>query len=182
MRRIFISKKFLIILVLFATLVSGSSTQAYSKDSYHEANPDGVVPVTYFWEIVSSKKTSTANGPWRNGPSGRGKATLSITSSKSLNTSVSSTISGSYPVGIGVINSKLNVKINTSQSYKVSYTISIPAKKRYQIIYRPVYNVYTVVQQKYARAGNMVSKVGKPVNAKVKKFSNWDYSWKNLKY
>jgi hypothetical protein len=182
MRKMFISKKFLIIFMLVVSLLSGSSIKAYSKNDYSTENPHGVVPVTYYWKIVSNKKTGTSNGAWRNGPSAKGKATLSINSSKSLNTNVASSISGSYPVGIPVINAKLNIKINASKKYSVTYTISIPAKKRYQIIFRPVYSVYTVAQQKYARAGNLVSKVGKPVNAKVKKFSNWDYSWKELKY
>lgn len=181
MRRVFISKKFLVILVLIGSLGLGSSIKASGTYNDRKTKPEGVVPVTYFWKIASKKKTGTSNGSWRDGPSGKGPSSLSITESTKLNTLVKGSISGSYPISVAVIGAALEFDINKSINYKVNYKVDIPKDKTYQIIFRPVYNVYTVVQHKYSKTGNISSKTKTKATAQVKKFAHWAYSWKQIK-
>lgn len=97
--------------------------------------------------IESKTSAGTSYGAWRKGPSGKGKATLSATNSNTSSRSVSSSISGNYPIGADKIGASLRITIEQSKTYGVSYSISIPAGKRQQIIFRPVYKSTQVVQR-----------------------------------
>ena len=128
------------------------------------------------WRIESKTSAGTSYGAWRNGPSGKGKPTLSATNSNTSSRSVSSSISGSYPIGADKIGASLGITIGQSKTYGVSYSINIPAGKRQQIIFRPVYKSTKVVQREYI--SGVKTKTTK--TATVKTFSHWDYSFKNL--
>lgn len=132
------------------------------------------------WKISSKKKTGTSTGPWRNGPSGKGPATLNINQSKTKDITVTSSISGSFPIGKKAIGSSLNITIGESKTYGTSYSVNIPSGKKYQIIYRPVYNVYTVKQRKYYRTGGITEATNTYSTATVKSFNHWEYSWKKI--
>lgn len=128
------------------------------------------------WRIESKTSGGTSYGAWRNGPSGRGKATMNASNSNTSNRSVSSSISGDYPIGKGNIGASLGITIGKSQDYTVGYSINIPAGKRQQIIFRPVYKNTKVKQRQYV--GGVKTNTTK--TATVKTFSHWDYSYKNL--
>ncbi|MBO0467689.1 hypothetical protein [Enterococcus plantarum] len=128
------------------------------------------------WKIESKKSSGTSYGPWRKGPSGKGKATLSANNSNTSSRSVSSSISGDYPIGKGKIGASLGITIGQSKTYGVSYSRLIPAGKREQIIFRPVYKLTKIKQRKYL-AG---TKTNTTQTAMVKSFSHWDYSFKSI--
>jgi hypothetical protein len=128
------------------------------------------------WKIHSKKLVSTNYGPWRNGPSGSGPATIGINKGSIANLSYTNTISGSFPIGSASIGNSLGVTIGKSDTYAASYSISIPKGKRKMIIFRPRYKTYQVVQRYYAKG----TFTGKTATATVKVFDNWDFSSKNL--
>lgn len=128
------------------------------------------------WKIHSKKLVSTKYGPWRNGPSGSGPATLGINKGSIANLTFTNTISGSYPIGKASIGSSLGVSIGVSKTYSASYSISIPKGKRKMITFRPRYKTYQVVQRYYAKG----SFTGKTATANVNVFDGWDFSSKNL--
>lgn len=132
--------------------------------------------VIKWWKIESKTSGGLSNGGWRKGPSGKGKATLTATNSNTTSRSVTSTISGDYPIGKGKIGASLGVTIGESKTYGVSYSRVIPQGKREQIIYRPVYKVTKVKQRLYV-AG---TKSSTTKTATVKTFSHWDYSYKTI--
>lgn len=116
---------------------------------------------------------------WRVGPTGLGPATLSINEGSGIDKSFTSSISGSYPVGIAGINLLLGVFINESQEHGTSYSISIPSGQRKTIIYRPKYVTYKVFQRFYQKDTWTGKKTLINTSiAYVTKFSTWDYSWK----
>lgn len=136
------------------------------------------VIIPKYWKIESKTKVSGYSyGGWRNGPSGKGKARLTASNSNTTNRSVTATISGDYPVGKGKIGSSLGVSIGESKSYGVSYSIEIPAGKRQQIIFRPVYKSVKVKQRLYLLPAVKTDQIK---TATVKYFSHWDYSFKTL--
>ncbi|MCA5013633.1 MULTISPECIES: hypothetical protein [unclassified Enterococcus] len=132
--------------------------------------------VAKWWSIESKTSAGNTYGPWRNGPSGKGKATLSATNSNTSNRSVSASISGDYPIGKGKIGSSVGVTIGESKTYGVSYSRVIPAGKKEQIIFRPVYKMTKVKQRQYV-AG---AKTNTVKTATVKSFSHWEYSFKSI--
>lgn len=72
-----------------------NDTNLYSEDSQVNTR----VAQYRMWRIESKTSAGTSYGAWRNGPSGKGKATLSATNSNTSSRSVSSSISGDYPIG-----------------------------------------------------------------------------------
>ncbi|MFD1900318.1 hypothetical protein GQR36_10435 [Enterococcus termitis] len=64
-------------------------------------SPKARAAFVIIWKIESKTASGTSYGPWRNGPSGKGKATLSANNSNTSSRSVSSSISGDYPIGKG---------------------------------------------------------------------------------
>ncbi|MFD2306461.1 hypothetical protein [Enterococcus termitis] len=139
-------------------------------------SPKARAAFVIIWKIESKTASGTSYGPWRNGPSGKGKATLSANNSNTSSRSVSSSISGDYPIGKGKIGASLGITIGQSKTYGVSYSRAIPAGKREQIIFRPVYKLTKVKQRKYL-AG---TKTNTTQTATVKSFSHWDYSFKSI--
>ncbi|ENY8332336.1 TPA: hypothetical protein ACKONR_000406 [Clostridioides difficile] len=130
------------------------------------------------WTIHSKTKVpGTYYGAWRNGPSGKGPATLSINNSSSINRSFTNTVSGSYPVGEGSLSTSLGVTIGKVKTYGTSYSIPIKANEKRMIIFRPRYTKYKVEQWYYAKG----SFTGKTATAYVSVFSDWDYSSKAIK-
>lgn len=149
-----------------------NDTKLYSEDSQVSLR----VAQYRMWRIESKTSSGTSYGSWRDGPSGKGKATLAATNSNTISRSVSSSISGNYPIGKDKIGVSLGITIGESKTYGVSYSISIPAGKRQQIIFRPVYKSTKVVQREYISG----VKTSTTKTATVKTFSHWDYSFKNL--
>lgn len=133
----------------------------------------------YYWKVTSKTVVGHPYGSWRNGPSGKGPATLSFTNSSSYSRSVTNTISGSY-TSISDISSSLGVTIGKTKQYSASYSVTVPKGKKYKIIYRPQFKRYKVVQTQYYRIDGYSSKTKQTKTCYVNVFSNWDYSWKNI--
>lgn len=134
----------------------------------------------YIWKVTSKTTVGHPYGSWRNGPSGKGPSTLSLTNSSGCNLSVSNTISGSY-TSVADISNALNVSIGVSIEHSASYSVKPPKGKRYQIIYRPQYKKVKVIQTKYYRIDGYDTKTSDTKVSYVKIFENWDYSWKEIK-
>ncbi|MBR2674256.1 MAG: hypothetical protein IKE52_02210 [Mogibacterium sp.] len=133
----------------------------------------------YYWKITSKSIVSHPYGSWRNGPSGKGRSDLSLTNSQGYNYTVSNTISGSY-TSIATISSSLGVTIGKSETHSVGYKVTVPKGKRYQIIFRPQFDRYKVVESEFYKIDGYSRKTGKTKTCYVKVFSNWDYDWKQL--
>lgn len=169
--------KILLIAMLIVIIIPGNILAYENLDIKQEIMPraDG----TYSWAVTSKTIDGSQYGPWRDGPSGRGPSTISLTNSSGYNTSVTNTISGSYN-SIAAISASLNVTINKSTSYSANYSVQVPSGSIYQIIYRPKYNVYKVVESEYYNIDGYKTITGKTKISYVNVFSNFDYSWKRL--
>ena len=147
----------------------------YSEDGGAQKRTDG----RYVWKVTSKTIVSRPYGSFRNGPSGKGPGTVSLTNSNTTNRSVTNTISGSY-TSVGTIASSLGVTIGKSKTYSASYSISVPSGKRYQIIFRPQYKRIKVVQTQFYKIDGYETKTSQTKTSYVNVFQNWDYSWKKL--
>ena len=165
---------------LFFGITSNVSADNVNNDSTNlQINALNIKPKVAqyrMWRIETKQSAGTEKGAWRNGPSGKGKATLNATNSNTSNRSVTSTISGNFPKKKKAIGASLGITIGESKTYSVGYSIEIPQGKRRQIIFRPIYKKTKVVQREYI--GGVKTKNTK--TAVVKSFSHWDYSYKNL--
>ncbi|WKB36559.1 hypothetical protein QS257_05815 [Terrilactibacillus sp. S3-3] len=162
----------------FATI---TNAHAESVNSGNSTIGPRAVTIHYKWKIISKKRTGTGNGGWRNGPSGRGPAKLTLSNSNSANRTFTNTISGKYPVGKGEISSSLGVSIGKTVTHGTSYSINIPKKTKRQIIFRSVYRIYTIKQEKYEVIGGYSEPTHVYETAKVHVFDHWYYSWKTIK-
>ena len=133
-------------------------------------------PMNITYKIVSKTHYGSGHKGFRDGPSGRGPATLSINSSKTINRSFTNTISGDYPIGKGKIATSLSTTIGDSKTYGTSYSINIEKGKTKLIIYRPFYYQYKVKQRQYVNG--IATNTYK--YAYVNVFQDWDYDWKYL--
>lgn len=172
-----------------AAMAASAPTPAPDSEVRHEdlsiqpANPlfedrtDGF----YYWRVTSKTVVGYPYGGWRNGPSGRGPATISIgkASSSSYDFSVTNTITGSYTSAWSIAQA-LGVTIGKSKTYSVSYSLNVPRGKKYQIRYRPQFKKYKVVQTQYYKIDGKAHKTGTKTSY-VKVFSNWDYSWRAVR-
>jgi len=153
----------------------GEDNNEYIDSADIQLRTDGY----YYWKVESKKLISYNYGGWRNGPSGKGPGTVTLSNSSGVNRSVTNTISGSY-TKVSDISASLGVTIGVSKTYTTSYSVTVPSGKRYQIIYRPRYKYYKIVQRKYYKIDGHSSKTSNTKTCYVKVFANWDYSWKKL--
>lgn len=133
----------------------------------------------YVWNIVQKSRVSNEYGSWRYGPSGYGKGTITLTNSTSSGITVTNTISGSF-TSIATISASLGVSINQAIAHSVSYSHYIPAGQHHQIIYRPYFAVYKVVQKQYYVDHGSSVPTGNTKTCYVRVWINWDYSWRNI--
>lgn len=133
----------------------------------------------YVWKVTSKKVDGYPFGSWRRGPSGKGPATLSFGQQGSYDRKVTITISGSY-TSKWTIGNALGVTIGEKKAYSTNYKVYVPKKKRYQILYRPQYKEYKVVETKFYKIDGYESKTSDRKVSYVRVFSNWDYTWKKL--
>lgn len=129
----------------------------------------------YFWRVTNKSVIGYPYGAWRNGPSGRGPATLSLTNSRGYNTSVTNTISGSY-TSVSTISASLGITIGLTKTYGVTYSVSVPKGSTYQIKYRPQFKRYKVVETQYYRIDGYTRQVGQKISY-VDVFYSWNYTW-----
>lgn len=181
-------KKLRVLSIIFIiTLLSSISVFADTTEmpSLNKDIPSVEIPQTtridgyYVWKIVQKSRVSNEYGSWRYGPSGYGKGTITLTDGTSSGTSVTNTISGSY-TSIATISASLGVSINESASHSVSYSHSIPAGQHHQIIYRPCFVVYKVVEKQYYVDHGSSVPTGDTKTCYVRIWINWDYSWRNI--
>lgn len=140
--------------------------------------------IVYGYEYIRGNKK---NGQWREGPSGGSAvspANLSLTYSNDTeyNISFSAAVSGSYTNG-ATIGGDLGVTLGASRSYSFGsgYSVSVKAGEHYQILYRPQYYQYTVIETKYMERynpalGGMERYAIGTKTCYVDVFSNWDFT------
>lgn len=109
------------------------------------------------WCFDDRKVDGYPFGSWRRGPSGKGPATLSFGQQGSYDRKVTITISGSY-TSKWTIGNALGVTIGEKKAYSTNYKVYVPKKKRYQILYRPQYKEYKVVETKFYKIDGYESK------------------------
>lgn len=121
-------------------------------------------------------------GSWRNGPSGRGPSSLSVShaDSTTYNFNFTNSISGKF-FNIGKIASALDIEIGVEKTYGTNYSVSVPSGKKYQLIFRPHYRVIKVTQTQFLRMDGYTTKTGAVNVSYVKIFENWDFDWKIIK-
>lgn len=183
MRRIMVIT--LIVLLLVPAIPAFADTSDISMDRIPADCMNGTQNASikadgyYTWKVYSISTYSYYYDSWRDGPSGLGPATLTLSNSNASSISVTNTISGSY-TNVATISAALGVTINVSEGHSVSYSISIPSGSRRQIIYRPYMRVYKVVQRQYFVDHGTESYTGQSKTCYVNVFNNWDYSWRSL--
>lgn len=168
--------KIVVVLIIFLS-VGWTNISAQSIDK----NTKAVSTPVYYWQLESKGYNKKIIGCWRNGPVGKGKSKLNISSSTTINRTVTNSICGSYPVGVGSISAYLGVTIGKSITYGTSYIITVPAGKKQQIIFRPVYKQYKVNQRQWVKTGSVKSKTKNVKTAYENVFDYWEYSYKNVK-
>ena len=170
-------KKFLTITLAFLMCLSSTAFAFASSDNGVSPCVDG----HYTWKVTDKQVISYPYGSWRNGPSGKGAATLTFKYDKtsSYNIKVANTISGNY-YSLAAIEKYLGVEIGQAESHSVSYSIKIPAGKTQQIIYRPQYRRYKVVETQFFVDHGISSSTGKTKISYVNVFNNWDFSKKDI--
>lgn len=176
-------RKFLAAFLAVMVITSLSSTNIFAADKSgtvsNSGNVDSTVqPQTHWvpqWKVDSTSYYTYSYGAWRNGPSGKGPSTLTISDSDTYNFQVTNTISGSYG-NLKVIEASLGVTIGRAITHSDSYSHEVPAGKRQQIIYRPGFEVHKVVESKYTQFGKKLE----TRTSYVYIFDSWDFSYKNL--
>lgn len=133
----------------------------------------------YFWKVTSKTVTGYPYGNWRRGPSGRGPGTIAINNSKGYDRRVTNTITGSY-TNVNSIAVALGVTIGEAEKRSISYSLKVPSGKRYQILYRPQFKKYKVVETRFLRIDGSTSKTSETKTSYVNVFSNWDFSWREI--
>lgn len=155
--------------------VEGEKTELYNEDDEGVKSTNGY----YFWKVTSKTVAGHPYGNWRRGPSGRGPGTIAINNSKGYNRYVANTITGSY-TNVNSIAVALGVTIGKSEERSIGYSLKVPSGKRYQILYRPQFKKYKVVETRFLRIDGSTSKTSETKISYVNVFSNWDFSWKEI--
>ena len=179
MRKVAVLFLIIALTIMSACPVLAATSDTRSEDAINEQEDLTRADGYYTWRVYSTAWYNGSYGSWRNGPSGTGPATLTLTDSNASSISVTNTITGSY-ANLNNISAALGVTINQAQSHSVSYSISIPSGARRQIIYRPYYYVYKVVERQYYVDHGTESYTGSSKTSYVYVFNNWDYSWTTL--
>ncbi|TZE80780.1 hypothetical protein [Calorimonas adulescens] len=166
------------------------STTVFAADDVAQPHPDsevrninlnaggeeyGIEPQTdgyYYWDVESTTNQGTTYGSWRLGPQGDGPGTIGVNKTDT----VSNTISGSY-TSVGDISAALGVSIGVSKSYSVKYSLEVPLGKTYQIIYRPLFTKYKVVQRQYYRIDGYSTPTSNTKTCYVEVFYDWGFSY-----
>lgn len=168
-------------LIVFMILILALNTFGFTAEINNRELEDSNVRhvgFSVFHRIKTSYASGVRYGGWREGPSGRGPANLSINSSYGVNFSFTSSISGSYPIGISSISAHLGFGVNVNIVYGASYSIYIPSGHMRTIWFRPKYKVHTVVQELVQRDNRTHKEtVLRTSYGYVKEFVGWDYSW-----
>ena len=106
---------------------------------------------TSFTLVFNEGYQGVSYGPWKNGTTGSGASTLTF--SKSVGTS--NTYTGTLTATIKDVSAAVGFNITKTNTTVASYSVKVPAGKKYTIQYRPVYKKYKASQEKYSVvAGN----------------------------
>lgn len=133
----------------------------------------------YEWKVAEINRLSDTYGAWRDGPSGYGAGTLTLTDDSSTGTTVTNTISGTY-TSLATISAALGVSINHIKSYPVSYSHYVPSGQHHEIIYRPRFAVYQVIEKYYYVDHGTEAPTGETKTCYVHAYLSWDYGWRTL--
>lgn len=145
----------------------------YEAEVNDQIAPQAAPPLHLAYKITKTELYGRGWGSFRQGPTGKGPATLGINQSTTLNRQFTNTISGDYPIGKGKIGASLGVTIGEAKTYGTSYTITIEDGKKKTIQFRPEYEVYRVTQRLYKNG--IATDIYK--HALVTVFVDWDYDW-----
>lgn len=181
-----ISISILSVAILGAAMIGKTSfadsllAPSISSTEFQKPETQIILPETYYWKYESSKMVGYVNGDWRNGPSGKGACSLSLSQTSSKEKNVTASISGNYPVGKGNIGAAIGVTIGESKTFGTSYSISVPKGKTQQIVFRAIYKKTEIVQRQWFKTGALSGKTSKTAIAYVTSFDHWEYSYKNV--
>lgn len=161
-------------IVLTVCLFATSFAFAEAKN---DASP--LVDGYYSWQVDSKTVVDYTYGSWRDGPSGRGPCTLTLTNESATSIEVSNTITGKYSSKKN-IEAALGIKIGVVNGKKASHSINVPSGVTKRIIYRPYYKKIKVVEQQYFIDHGQKSATGNKKTSYVTVYVNWDYSSKTV--
>lgn len=161
---------------------TSSAAQSISSTTDDTVQPMDLYSV--FWRLKSCTKVGTVNRSYRNGPSGYGPATLTLSKSTTTTTSrtVENTITGEYTWGIKNISASTGHSFGKSEEQGISYSIKVPAGAHRMIIFRPVMRKYKIITEKVKMptSGYGKTTILKTETAYGYIFDHWDYNWKNV--
>ncbi|MDU7578638.1 MAG: hypothetical protein E7K43_20820 [Bacillus subtilis] len=120
--------------------------------SFFTPGPQNKAKAYGITQVTNKGYQSKYYGKWKNGVTGAGKATLTL----SKTVTVSNSYTGTLTASKGAVSSAVGFNITSSRSTTASYSVSVPKGKKYTIQYRPVYKKYKAVQKKYESAGGVM--------------------------
>lgn len=136
-------------------------------------NSELVQPLSSIWYLViNNGYQGLAYGPWINGVSGPGVATLRL--SKSV--TVTNTYSGTLTAKHADITAAVGFSLSEAKNTTASYSVKVPAGKKYKIQYRAVYKKYKATQTAYSTG------IGSTVNLGSKIIYPMKYSYLDYRY
>lgn len=156
-----------------------SNSPATTQPTY-STNDAGLYEMA--WRIKSFTKTASVNGSYRNGPSGYGRATLSINEATTINRYVENKLTGQYTWGAMNISAATGYSFSSGSTHGTSYSITIPAGAHRMIIFRPVMGKYKIVMQLFRMPTSAYGKTTlvKTETAYGYTFDHWDFNWRNI--
>ncbi|MFJ7407027.1 MULTISPECIES: hypothetical protein [unclassified Lysinibacillus] len=106
----------------------------------------GIQPM-YLWNtVISNGYQGLSYGAWVDGVSGSGAATLTLAKT----VGVSNTFSGTLTAKKDDITAAVGFSITWTDTTTASYSVQVPAGKKYKIQYRSVYKKYKATQTTYS--------------------------------
>ena len=136
----------------------------------------------YAWKVEKVEDYGPITyGSWREGPTGRGPGSLSITDSTTVSFTFTNTITGQYSIGLSSIEAAVGCEIGIELTHAADYTITLGDNVRKTIIFRPKLQVVKVTTEywRYPTGATYLDpELLETEICYVTKFIEWDYDWR----
>lgn len=126
------------------------------------------------WKIYSKTQLSNSYGTWKDGPSGWGPGTLTLSNGYS----VTHSYSGTLVVSKSSVEASVGYAISGSYTYTASYSVNPPCGEKWKITFREVYKNHKVTQRKYEHIDGQDYWLNEYAYVYTKGFLTWDYDYK----
>lgn len=161
-------KYYKLIVIFILIIIFSSTTKVIEAKDYHNWSMNFIESAKTSWKIEETVFDDYVYGDWINTNSHK---TLSLDNPTEVD------ISPNNLVGLKTIKSIFKDKTAVLSDHSSSYTLEGNDLSR-QIIYRPIYENYKVIQTELIGSGLAKEVTGKKIVSYVKIFSYWEYSYK----